>query len=304
MALVCVLVFVAPYWIGALRLDSIIQWGYVVTIVSAPLLFVVALALSIFYRGTLDPRLVLGRFTLWSVLGVLLTFLFMLLERSLAIKAVQWLELPPETGSLFAGAAIAATFQPIRRRTESAVTDWVSRVMPTVSRLGNTRLEAAVVVTDITGYTALSARDEPSALVATALVQTESRRVCDKHDGKFVKSTGDGAIMFFHTADDALAAITLLHASIGSSSLTLNIPVQLHSGVHWGEFIEAHDGDIFGQTVNLAARIADRAKAGEIWTSEAFSARLTTNQNNLLAMGPQDFKNVPGGVPCMRVVPA
>jgi class 3 adenylate cyclase len=196
---------------------------------------------------------------------------------------------------------IAATFQPIRKRTEVVVSGWISKVMPAAMLTGSARLEGAVVVTDITGYTAMSAKDEASALLASALVQKEARHLCDAHDGQFIKSTGDGAIMFFHTADEALLAITALHTAIAQNSEALKIPFELHSGVHWGEFVQAHDGDIFGQTVNVAARIADRAKASEIWTSATIASRLQSNIVPLVDMGKQWFKNVPDGIDCVKL---
>jgi class 3 adenylate cyclase len=295
------IVLIEPKWIDGYQLQFIAPGSMVAAFGTMPLFLIIALGLSVLYRGTLDPRLVLGRFTLWTALGLILTFIFVLIERAVSLQVMQWFQLPPQTGGLVAGAMIAATFQPIRKRTEVVVTGWVSKVMPAAMLTGSARLEAAVVVTDITGYTALSARDEPSALLASALVQKEARHLCDAHDGQFVKSTGDGAIMFFHTADEAMLAITALHAAISQASAALKIPFELHSGVHWGEFVQAHDGDIYGQTVNVAARIADRAKASEIWTSASFASRLIATSLPLVAMGLQQFKNVPEGVSCSKV---
>jgi class 3 adenylate cyclase len=299
--LMSLLIFIEPRWVAELHLPDIAVASMLVAVGTFPLFFIVALGLSVLYRGTLDPRLVLGRFTLWTALGLILTFIFVLVERAVSLQVVQWFQLPAETGGLVAGAMIAASFQPIRKRTEVVVSGWVSRVMPAAMLTGSARLEAAVVVTDITGYTALSARDEPSALLASALVQKEARHLCTAHDGQFIKSTGDGAILFFHTADEALLAITALHAAIAQASAALKIPFELHSGLHWGEFVQAHDGDIYGQTVNIAARIADRANASEIWTSAGFAARLISNSHPMVAMGPQEFKNVPEGVDCVKV---
>ena len=281
---------------------STIGWLAFFALGTAPLIFIVALAASILYRGTLDPRLVVGRFTLWSVLGLLLTFIFVLLERAVAMKVVEWFDLPPQTGAIAAGAAIAATFQPIRRFAEPWATTWVARLMPTAMLAGGIRHEAAVAVTDISGYTALSARDEQSALLASALVQKEARRQAETHGGRFVKSTGDGAILQFHTADEAMRAMRAIHDAVTRGAAALGMPdLKLHSGLHWGEFVEVRDGDIYGQTVNVAARIADWAKAGEIATSKVFGERLTST-SDLRSSGPQRFKNVPEPIDCFTLV--
>lgn len=274
-------------------------WSAFFSFGTAPLILILSLAASILYRGTLDPRLVVGRFTLWSVLGLLLTFIFVLIERAVAMKLVEWFDFPPQTGLIAAGAVVAATFQPIRKFTEKWAAAWTARLMPTSILAGGTRHEGAVAVVDISGYTALSAKDEQSALLATALVQKESRRVAESHEGRFVKSTGDGAILRFHTADEAMRAIRELHGAVDRGAATLSIAdLKLHSGLNWGEFVEARDGDIYGQTVNIAARIADRAQAGEIATSAVFAAKLTLSDLSMKSMGPQRFKNVPEAIEC------
>ena len=300
----CVVAFIDPAWVDKLYLLWIIGIGLYLSIATAPLLFIVALALSILYRGTLDPRLVLGKFTLWGVLGMLLTFGFVLIERAVALKVVQWFELPPETGLIAAGAIVAATFQPIRKNAEKWTETWVAKMMPASLLAAGARKEGAVVVTDISGYTAMSARDESSALVASALVQKAAKQVAEDHEGAFVKSTGDGAILHFHTADEAMRAITELHVAVGLGAVALKIDgLKLHSGAHWGEFVVGRDGDIYGQTVNVAARIADWAKAGEIAVSQSLAAHLEQAKVALLPGGAQQFKNVPEPIECLKFSP-
>jgi class 3 adenylate cyclase len=160
------------------------------------------------------------------------------------------------------------------------------------------------LVTDISGYTALSEHDGPSALVASAIVQKEARQICEANDGNFIKSTGDGAIMYFHSAEEACQAINELHAAITSASSALKIPFHLHSGLHWGEFVQTHDGDIYGQTVNIAARICDRAGQNEVWTSKEFAQRFSGEVPSFLDMGPQNFKNVSQAIHCMKLDPS
>ena len=302
--LTILLMLVAPSWIERLNLLQVLGWGFFLSIATAPLFLIVALGLSILYRGTLDPRLVLGKFTLWGVLGMLLTFGFVLIERAVALKVVQWFELPPETGLIAAGAIVAATFQPIRKHAEKWSETWVAKLMPTRLLAAGARREGAVVVTDISGYTAMSARDESSALVASALVQKVAKQVAEDHEGAFVKSTGDGAILHFHTADEAMRAITELHVAVGLGAVALKIDgLKLHSGVHWGEFVIGRDGDIYGQTVNVAARIADWAKAGEIAVSQSLAAHLEQAKVALLPGGAQQFKNVPEPIECLKFSP-
>ena len=198
---------------------------------------------------------------------------------------------------------MAGTFQPLRRRTEQQVSRFVERVMPATQLASGTRRAQAVAVVDIAGYTALSAQDEHAALVASALVQKEARRLTERDGGRVVKSIGDGVILCFDEAAQALACVKDLHQAVAVGAATLNLPgIGLHSGVHWGEIVEMHDGDIYGMTVNLANRIADWAKGGEVGVSEAFVSMLPAPHAGLEHGGPQRFKNVPEPVTCLRLV--
>lgn len=269
---------------------------------ASPFIYLLALGASIFARGTIDPRLAVKGFTLWTLLGLTLTFCFVLIERAVALKVVEVFKLPPESGAVVAGAIIAATFIPIRRVAERWVMSWVERFMPATLLASGERKEVAVVLIDITGYSALSARDEHSAVIATTLLQKECRRIADQRGGRVIKSTGDGALLAFDKAENAALALREIHAAFATGSATLSLPdLSLHSGAHWGEVVELHDGDIYGQTVNTTARIADFAKAGEIMLSGALAARLSPDPAVLTPVGPQHFKNLPEPVECLRL---
>lgn len=293
----------AERWFPELAFEHGLIGTYLVFIwMCAPLVFIAALAMSILYRGSFDPRLALRGFTVWTLLSVVLTLIFVFVERTVALRLVGWWHLPPQTGFVTAGALVAATFQPVRRYAERNVTRFVERVLPTSLLVSGKRMTVAVGIVDISGYSALSAADEPAALLASALVQKEARRLADRHHGRVVKSTGDGVILCFESADSALAASQELHRTVTSGAAALNIAaLKLHSGLHWGEVVEMHDADIYGQTVNVAARIADWAQAGEIGLSDAFRVALATAPAGLEAAGPQAFKNVPQRVICYRL---
>jgi len=108
----------------------------------APLLILIALMVSIFYRGDVDPKLALRGVTLWTVLGVLLTLIFAFVERSVAVKLSAMLGLAPQTGYVTAGAVVAATFQPVRKIAEKQVNRFVERVLQTAA-LSDTKPVAA-----------------------------------------------------------------------------------------------------------------------------------------------------------------
>lgn len=296
----------AQYWLPELPDPYYVATLYLIfAITSGPLILIAALAMSIFYRGSLDPKLALRGFTIWTLLGVVLTLVFVLIERSIALRLAGLLKLPPQTSFVAAGAMVAVTFQPIRKYVEKHVNRFVERVLPTTLLASGDRHTVVVAVVDISGYSALSIQDEQSALLASTLVQKEARRLADRYGGRVVKTTGDGAILCFKDAKHAVDAVVALHGATKAGAATLNLPrIDLHSGLHWGEVVEMHDGDIYGQTVNLAARIADWAKAGEIGASETFCAQLPGGLGGFEVSGPQSFKNVAEPVRCLKLAPS
>jgi class 3 adenylate cyclase len=296
-----VLMVVFPAASGQMFLGTNIL-ALVLMLAVVPFGLILALGASVFARGLIDPRLALRRFTLWGLLGICLTFLFIVVERFLAMSIVHWLALPTETGTLVAGAAVAATFVPLRR----AIGDWVTRTlerrMPARALARGERFVGAVAVVDISGFTRLSSRDEPAAILATALLQKEARRLADAHGGRLVKSTGDGALLAFHDACPAAAALRALHAAFAQGLRALSLPgLELHSGIHWGEYLETHDGDIYGNTVNIASRVADGAKPGEILVTDAFAQAGSAMTPPPTRVGRRRFRNVPAPIDCLRL---
>ncbi|MEQ9606937.1 MAG: adenylate/guanylate cyclase domain-containing protein [Kiloniellaceae bacterium] len=86
--------------------------------------------------------------------------------------------------------------------------------------------------------------------------------------GRTVKTSGDGVMCVFATPDEAFRAATLMRDA------QKRTPVSIHAGFHFGPVIE-YDGDFYGDTVNVAARVADLAKAGEILVTEDTVVRLS-----------------------------
>jgi class 3 adenylate cyclase len=268
----------------------------------APIAFVAALAFVVLYRGALDPRLAFTRLTVWSVLGLALTAAFLLIERYVAVKAVAWLSLPPDSGAVMAGAIIAATFTPARRVTERAVTRLAERYMPLTVLAGGARVSKTVLICDLSGYTALSARDEPRALLLGALLKRQGERFASANQGHLVKSMGDAVMVSFPSNAGAARAAKGLHGQFDGAAAAVGVePLPLHTALHRGEFVESHDGDIYGQTVNVCARLVDAAAAGEIVLSETAIETLE-DEFTVDPIGERRFKNVPEPVACYRAV--
>ena len=259
--------------------------------------FLVAVTLSIFYRGAVDPRLAARKVTVWWLLGAAVALLFVLIERAVAVRVVQWLGLPSDTGPVIAGALVAATIAPVRQHAENSVTALVGRFLPIEQLMDGERKRVAVAMSDLSGYTALSVRDEKQALLIAALLHRNASVISQAHGGRMVKSIGDAVMLEFPDADSAAAALTRLHAEFPAACRAMGFePLPVHSGAHVGEVVVGHDKDLFGQTVNLAARLQGEAKAGQIVVSDAFIADQHGAHSN--ALGPRRLKNIPEAVDC------
>jgi adenylate cyclase len=137
---------------------------------------------------------------------------------------------------------------------------------------------------DLVGFTALSIErgDEQAADVATRF-QREVRALADRHDATVVKSLGDGAMV---RAKDACDALQLgLDLANGLAGLP---PVRV--GLNTGPAVE-RDGDFFGSTVNLAARLSQAARGGEVLLTEATRSAARRRRPRFEDRGPRTFRN-------------
>jgi TolB-like protein/class 3 adenylate cyclase len=132
-----------------------------------------------------------------------------------------------------------------------------------------TRRLAAILAADVVGYSRLIGADEPGTLEQLRAIRSE---VIDpavaKHNGRIVKTTGDGLLIEFGSTVDALRCATEVQAAMGdrNAAMALDIRVEFRIGIHQGDIV-AEDGDIFGDGVNIAARLEAMAEPGSICVS-------------------------------------
>ena len=120
----------------------------------------------------------------------------------------------------------------------------------------------AVAFVDLTGFTRLTEErgDDVAAAMAMRLGDV-STDIAEHRGGRVVKLLGDGVLMRF---DDRWAAVMATHDLL--EALPANGLPTGHAGIASGPLIN-RDGDVFGRTVNLAARIADAAPDGRLWVT-------------------------------------
>lgn len=124
--------------------------------------------------------------------------------------------------------------------------------------------EVAVLFADLAGYTALTEAHGDEEAARAALRLLELARGAYDGEAMLVKSMGDGVMVVFDDVDRAMsAALALSHAAeVEERFLGLRV------GLHAGPAVVRH-GDVFGATVNLAARLADRAQPSQILVTSA-----------------------------------
>jgi len=159
---------------------------------------------------------------------------------------------------------------------------------------------AAIVFTDVVGY---SARMQIDEAVTLALVQSDfeqMRRLCAQHGGQTLKSTGDGLLLCFASVVDAVTcalAIQVGFARRGGGALQHRI------GVHLGD-VYHQAGDIAGDGVNLAARLQTAAQPGTICVSDAvFGAVRGKVAMESVALAPLVLKNIAQPLPAHLIAP-
>ena len=157
--------------------------------------------------------------------------------------------------------------------------------------LANPTSPPAICFLDITGYTALTDErgDAAAAELASSLNQLVGRTSV-KHGGRPVKWLGDGVMVYFTEPGLGVrAALELVDGVIG-----VGLP-PAHVGLHAGPIL-FQEGDYFGRTVNMAARIADYARPGEVLVTQEVVDESRESGCQFTEIGPVEFKGVPGAV--------
>ena len=146
---------------------------------------------------------------------------------------------------------------------------------------------AAIVFTDIVGFTKLSSKNEPAALALLEKQRELLQPIVKKNNGEWLKEIGDGLLLTFGTNRDAVdCAIEIQHATKGVQDLDLRI------GIHQGEVV-FQGSDVVGDDVNIASRIEPFAANGGI----AISGRV----NSSLERDPE-FETMFVGTPQLKGV--
>ena len=155
--------------------------------------------------------------------------------------------------------------------------------------MSQTRRLAAILAADVAGYSRLMGADEEGTLqrlreIRIALIDP----IIATHHGRLVKTTGDGLLVEFGSVVDALRCASELQRDMAERNA--NVPpdrrIEYRIGIHQGDIV-VEDGDIFGDGVNVAARLEGLAEPGGI----CVSARVREDATGKLDLAFRDLGN-------------
>lgn len=143
--------------------------------------------------------------------------------------------------------------------------------------MGKTQQNFAVMFADVAGSTALYERLGDS--IASQMIGDAIHLVSEiiqNHQGVIVKTIGDEVMCRFPNADTAIQCACHIHEIMENQPVKNGVGLVFSIGVHWGIAILQEDGDIFGDVVNVSAKMARVAKARQIITTDITQRNLTS----------------------------
>jgi len=162
--------------------------------------------------------------------------------------------------------------------------------------MSETRKLAAILVTDVVGYSRLAGADEDRTLARLRGLRSDLiDPAIAAHHGRIVKRTGDGSIIEFRSVVDAVRCA--IEVQNGLIERNAGVPedrrIEFRVGIHVGDVVEESDGDLMGDGVNIAARLEGIAKPGAICLSEdAFRQVSGRLEMEVTDLGATQLKNI------------
>jgi adenylate cyclase len=162
--------------------------------------------------------------------------------------------------------------------------------------MSETRKLAAILVSDVVGYSRLAGTDEDRILARLRALRSDLiDPTIAVHHGRIVKRTGDGAVVEFRSVVDAVnLAIEVQRAMVErNAGVAPDRRIEFRIGIHLGDVVEEADGDRMGDGVNIAARLEGIAKPGAICLSEDAYRQVKGRLDLAVTdLGPTQLKNI------------
>jgi class 3 adenylate cyclase len=166
---------------------------------------------------------------------------------------------------------------------------------------------AAVVFTDVVGYSARMQRDEDATIAAVHADFGRMRDACAQFGGEVLNTMGDGMMLCFGSAVDAVNFALQLQTEFGERDVANPGGQALahRMGIHIGDVRRVEGGHLAGDGVNIAARLETKAPKGGICISQIVydTVRRKVQPMRAECMGPQTFKNISESITVWRIIP-
>lgn len=163
---------------------------------------------------------------------------------------------------------------------------------------------AAILSVDAVGYSRLMQADEPATVETLNVYRAAMRRVIERHKGRVVNAPGDALLAEFASVVEAVSAAVEIQQNIEGRNMELASERRMHFriGINLGDVIEQDDGTIYGDGVNVAARMEALAEGGGVCVSssvyDAVEGKVALGFDFL---GEQQVKNIAKPVRVYRV---
>src|ERR1700722_20703938 len=155
---------------------------------------------------------------------------------------------------------------------------------------------AAILAADVVGYSRLAGANEDRILARLRALRSDHiDPIIAVHNGRVVKSTGDGVLVEFRSVVDAVrCAIETQNGMVErNAGLPPESRIEFRIGIHLGDVVEEADGDLMGDGVNIAAPLEGIAEANGICLSNAAYEQVRDKAKERFAdLGEQVLKNI------------
>jgi adenylate cyclase len=154
---------------------------------------------------------------------------------------------------------------------------------------------AAILAADVAGYSRLMSLDERATVEALDAARRVFRSRIESNQGRIIDMAGDSVLAVFETATGAVNAALAVQAEL--AALAADLPddrrMRFRIGVHLGDVMEKADGSVYGDGVNIAARLEGLAEPGGITVSESIHAAVRGKTGGVFEdRGEQPVKNI------------
>ncbi len=165
---------------------------------------------------------------------------------------------------------------------------------------------AAILAADVAGYSRLMSLDERVTVAALDAARTVFRSNVESNQGRVIDMAGDSVLAVFETAAGAVNAALAVQKALGEASK--DVPderrMRFRIGVHLGDVIEKPDGTVYGDGVNIAARLEGLAEPAGVAVSESVRVAVRGKiEAGFEDLGEQTVKNIAEPVRAYRLRP-